>query len=138
MRILKLTLKSSLMKMFIVIFSFFGVGLIFASCRTKNCTTLPEYFTSNDDAISRIKASDFEERDSINNVNADWLISANYYTCNGKTGYIIYRLKSGSESYNPEVPISVWREFKKSSAKESYYDENIQKKYPRKKLHILE
>lgn len=126
------------MKMF-VNFSLLFLGLIsFISCQTRSCDDLPEYFSSNNDAIAKIKAANFKVRDSISNLGGDWLMNAVYYSCDGEKGYIIYTLKSGSESYNPDIPLSIWKAFKNSASKDTYYDENIHKKYPRKKLHVVD
>ena len=125
--------KSEFMDASILLRKVLFVGIILvASCKNHKCDSLPEYFSSEEDGLSKIKSTKFKMMDSIDNPSGSWLMAAHYYSCDGKIGYLVYRLKGISENYNPEVPIGIWNEFKSSSNKETFYNERISQKYLRK------
>jgi hypothetical protein len=121
------------MKLLTITYQILLFSIIFyASCNTKKCNSLQEYFSSEEDGLTQIKSTRFRLSDSTNNPAGSWLTSAYYYSCDGKIGFFVYKLKSNSENFNPGVPITVWNEFKNTSAKDSFYKENIGPKYLRK------
>ena len=106
--------------------TFWLLLILFYSCNTRDCTHIPEEFSSYRGAIKIIKGSSFKIRDSIN-VNSIYIKSANYYSCDGEVGFFLYKRTSGSEYFNSKVPIGLWQEFKKSESKDSFYEDKISK-----------
>ena len=105
------------------------MAMIFASCHTQDCDEIPQKFTSYSEAIRVIKSNKFKIKDSTNVSNSFLMIRANYYSCDGRTGFFFYTRNTGSEYFHRGVPIEIWREFKKTSSKQSYYDNNIKDQY---------
>jgi hypothetical protein len=105
------------------------LSVIIISCHSQDCNKLPDSFTSYTQAISLVKSSSFKIEETANTSNSSWIKSANYYSCDGITGYFIYKTKEGEEYIHKGVPINVWEEFKKASSKGSYYDYNIKHRY---------
>jgi len=102
------------------------LSLTFTLCRTRDCNNIPKSFSSKPEALKIIKGSSFKVKDSID-VNSQYIKSANYYSCDGQTGFFVYAATSGSEYFNSNVPIELWREFKKTSLKDSFYEREIGK-----------
>jgi hypothetical protein len=111
-----------------VILTIFLSSLIMLSCNSQDCNKLPYSFTSYSQAISLVKNSTFKIEEVVNTSTSTWIKSAKYYSCDGAMGYFIYKAK-GREYIHQGVPINIWREFKNSSSRGSYYDGNIRYKY---------
>ena len=99
------------------------------SCRSQDCNKLPQSFSSYGQAIRLVKNSDFIITEEANTSESSWITSANYYSCDGETGYFIYTTNRGYEYIHKGVPLRIWNGFKNASSKGSYYDANIRKKY---------
>lgn len=99
------------------------------SCKTRNCDGIPDEFHSYEEAIDVIKSKSFNVEDSVIVDNGSFMLSASYYSCDGKVGYFFYKRKSGMEYFVSDVPITVWQEFRKSDNREDYYNKNIDDKY---------
>lgn len=112
-------------RLIIISFLFFTI----VSCRSQDCNKLPNNFTSYSQAISLVEGSTFKIHETANTSKSSWIRSAQYYSCDGNTGYFIYSTKEGKEYIHKGVPIDVWEEFKKADSKGSYYDYNIRFKY---------
>jgi hypothetical protein len=125
------------MKVILILGLLFIILSSILACQNHSCSKIPDFFESNDDAIIQIKKSNFSSIDSFSIQNGEWLTSVIYYSCNKTVGYLIYRMKSGAELYNPKVPLKVWDEFKRAIDKENYYDNNIINQYPGRKRHIV-
>lgn len=101
----------------------------FASCNSQNCKQLPEIFSSYQEAITKVKSSTFQTKETANTSESSWIKSAKYYSCDGNTGYFIYTTNRGYEYIHKGVPKEIWEEFKKASSKGSYYDHYIKSNY---------
>lgn len=99
------------------------------SCLSQDCNKLPERFTSYDQAISLVKRSTFKIEEIANTSRSSLFTSAKYYSCNGFTGYLIYKTNRGYEYIHKGVPINVWEEFKNASSKGSYYNINLKNRF---------
>ncbi|MGN6248952.1 MAG: KTSC domain-containing protein [Ginsengibacter sp.] len=118
-------MRSALKKFLFVLL--LSIGII--SCHSQNCDTLPDKFATYDEAINVVESNGFKIHEIANTSKSSWITSAQYYSCDGITGYFIYKTKEGKEYIHKGVPINVWEEFKNASSKGSYYDYNIKHKY---------
>ena len=80
------------------------------------------------------KAALFKVQETANTASSSWITSANYYSCDGKKGYLIYTTNRGYQYIHKGVPIEVWEEFKNAPSKGSYYNQNIKHSFT---LHLL-
>ena len=106
---------------FYLLFGFVGQG--------QSCKDLPDKFYSYSQAIRAIKAATFKTIDNLPYGKSSWIASATYYTCDDKTGYLVYTTDKGNEYIHEKVPIRVWSEFKNASSSGSYYVYNIKGRY---------
>ncbi len=111
--------------------------ILAASCHSYTCKDLPDGFDSVDEAIQRVKSSTFNYTDKFTlsdtslAFTADvvsWITSANYYSCDGRKGYLIYHVSRGSDYIRIDIPIELWKGLKDTSAKGPYYDRYIKDK----------
>lgn len=93
-----------------------------------NCIKLPSTFKSYSQATNIVKAAKFKIIETANTSKSTWVKSATYYSCDGKTGYLIIMLKS-KEYIHANLPYSIWKGFKNAASKGKYYDSNIRYKY---------
>lgn len=105
------------------------ISFISFSCRSQNCSTLPNNFISYNQAIRTIENTSFKVSESVNTSKSSWINNAHYYSCDGKTGFFIIELKR-KVYIHTNMPISVWQGFKKAVSFGSYYDHNIRYKFP--------
>jgi hypothetical protein len=122
------------------------IGLIFTSCGVDSsssngensnnsfnettrlaCETLGG-FRSYDDAVRKVRSSDFKFTDAIRTPGSSFVRSAEYYSCNGSRGYFIIYLNNGDYIYE-NMPISVWNSFKGASSHGSFYSSRIKGNY---------
>src|SRR6476659_2451330 len=97
---------------------------------SQDCKDLPSKYSSSSEAINRVKNSTFILRDKIPDDKSPKIVSANYYSCDGEYGYIIYVVGNRARSYiHTQVPKKVWLEFKNAVSSEAYYESNIKGKY---------
>jgi|ERR1017187_234656 uncharacterized protein (DUF927 family) len=99
------------------------------SCTGQDCKNLPTTLSSYSQAITLVQSSTFKVQESANTSNSSWITSANYYSCDGRTGFFIYTTNRGYQYIHKGVPIEVWEEFKNAPSKGSYYDYNIKHRY---------
>lgn len=93
-----------------------------------NCIKLPSTFKSYIQATTLVKAAKFKIVETANTSKSTWVKSATYYSCDGKSGYLIILLKS-KEYIHANLPYSIWKGFKNASSKGKYYDNCIKHKY---------
>jgi hypothetical protein len=106
---------------FCLLLSFTGQG--------QSCKDLPDKFYSYNQAINAIQNANFKTTDNLQYGKSSWITSANYYSCDGYTGYLVYTTDKGKEYVHEKVPIKVWSEFKTASSSGSYYVHNIKGRY---------
>lgn len=104
--------------------------LLIISCNLKkqDCASLPNHYSSYNQAISLIKNAKFKISENVNTSKSSWVQSANYYSCNGLTGFFIFKTHSKEYVYQ-DVPIEVWDGFKNAASFGKYYDANIKHRY---------
>lgn len=110
------------------------LSIVLQSCNSQDCGNLPERFSSYSQAISLVKRCNFIITESANASNSSWITSANYFSCDGYTGYLIYKTNRGYEYIHSGIPIYIWQGFKNSTSKGSYYNAYIKNRY-RLRLH---
>lgn len=104
-------------------------ALTISSCRTKgSCDKLPTQFSSYDQAVSKIKSSDFKIKEEANTSKSSWIIGASFYSCDGNTGFYILQTDKQDYLYT-NMPYSVWTEFKNAESLGKFYNENIKHRY---------
>ena len=104
--------------------------LFFISCSGQNCEALPGSYNSYEEATNQIRQSQFtfeEELKSIDN-ESSWITGAEFYSCDGSTGYLIIEMQGKHYLFN-NFPKSEWQEFKGSESKSKFYHEFIRGKY---------
>ena len=107
----------------------FLASLMILSCHSQDCSTLPQKFSSYKQAIELVQNSRFVFTDEANTSSSSWISSASYYSCDGKTGYLVYSTNSGKEYIHQGVPINIWRGFKNAASKGSFYNANIKNRF---------
>lgn len=93
-----------------------------------NCVKLPSAYKSYSQAINSVKRANFKITETASTSKSSWVKSATYYSCDGKTGYLIIMLKT-KEYIHSNLPYSIWKGFKNANSKGKYYDNNIRFKY---------
>lgn len=100
---------------------------IVISC-SSDCSEIKLPFNTYEDLITVVESSKFTIEDKADTSKSSWIRSAKYYSCDGKTGYLIY--STDKQKYiHQNIPIEVWNEFKNADSFGSYYHKNIKGKY---------
>ena len=110
----------------------FAVAFCLLICFTgygQSCKDLPDKFYSYSQAINAIQSATFKSTDNLPYGKSSWITSANYYSCDGYTGYLVYTTDKGKEYVHEKVLLKVWTEFKTASSSGSYYVNNIKGRY---------
>lgn len=115
------------MKKFFITQVFFLVLISLA--QGQSCKNLPDKFFSYREAIRAIQSSIFKLTDELPAGKSSWIKSANYYSCDGYYGYLVFKTVTGREYIHENIPIKVWNEFRNASSSGSYYDRNIKGNY---------
>lgn len=116
------------MNKFLLTISFISL-LLNQSCSQKDsCEQLPHNFATYDEAIQKIKSSNFEIQEDINISKSSWIRGASFYCCNGRSGYFILVTDKKEYLYS-DMPYSIWRAFKNADSFGKFYNENIKYKY---------
>lgn len=116
------------MKILIQSLLFIGVLVSFTSCKNQSCESFPVNFNSNKEALNKIKSTDFKLEDSVNTSRSSVIESAHYFSCDGSSGYLLIVIRNKEYIYQ-NVPISVWKQFKKADSFGSFYNTYIRGKY---------
>ncbi|MBL0127576.1 MAG: KTSC domain-containing protein [Flavobacteriales bacterium] len=94
----------------------------------NSCNDLPTSFTSYTEAMDQIRSASFRIAEEQNTDESSWVRGAEYYSCNGSTGFFI--LRTDDRDYiHIAVPLAVWHGFKEASSFGSYYTTNIKRRY---------
>jgi len=103
--------------------------LFLSACSQKaNCGHLPQTFSSYQEAIKQIKSATFKIKEEANTVKSSWIRGASYFSCDGKTGYFLFKTE-GKEYIHTGVPFDIWQGFKRAESFGSFYNKNIKHKY---------
>ena len=105
------------------------LSVIALTCQSQDCNKIPQHFYSYDQAINLVEGSTFKIHETANTSNSSWITSANYYSCDGNSGFLIYTTNRGYKYIHKGVPLNVWEGFKNAPSKGSYYDHFIKHRY---------
>ena len=94
----------------------------------KSCNDLPISFTSYTEAMEQIRSASFRIAEEQYTDESSWVRNAEYYSCDGATGFFIIRTDDQDYIHNA-VPLAVWQGFKEASSFGSYYNTNIKRRY---------
>jgi len=105
-------------------------------CIGQKCKDLPKEFISFTDALSHFYETEFSFSDhrsetiqSLSEKKNAKLVSANYYSCDNKTGYATFLFLPGDTFIYEKIPIEIWDEYKKCASPDLYYENYILTKY---------
>lgn len=113
----------------IVIYIFVISTLISCNSTAQDCKNIQQTFSSYNAAIDKIQAASFKFTDRLPLGKSSWITSANYYSCDGISGYLIYTTKKAGQYIHQQVPLFIWQNFKNATSSGSYYDKNIKGRY---------
>jgi hypothetical protein len=88
-----------------------------------------EGFESYAGAIQEVRETSFNFSDKIATPESSWIASAEYYSCDGKTGFFILVLDEGREYIHANVPKEIWENFRNASSKGEYYNAALKERY---------
>ncbi|MCM4171605.1 KTSC domain-containing protein [Arenibacter sp. TNZ] len=111
-------------KLIILSFSLFLLN----SCIGQDCSRIDKTFGTYQNALKIIKSSDFNLIDDCNTSRSSWIYNAEYFSCDGKTGFLIIETKSRTYIHE-KVPIEIWNEFKKAESFGKYYNLNLKSRF---------
>ena len=103
--------------------------MVYISSEAQTCRDLPEQFYSYSQAISAIKNSTFKTTDNLPSGKSSWIVNASFFSCDGRTGFLVYRTDKGNNYVHENVPISIWTQFKNAGSSGSYYVSYIKGRY---------
>lgn len=103
--------------------------LLFQNCSTKSCQSLPNTFSSYQDAKQEVRNSSGYNIKQKRSLKSSWLKSAEYYSCDGKNGFLIITTNKGKTFIHSLVPEKIWSNFINSHSYGNYYVKNIKSNY---------
>ena len=114
-------------------FHFIIFLLIIFSCSKEKqniseCTEITTPFKTYSEAKNTVQSIDFKYTDEVDTSKSSWIRGAQYYSCEGETGYLVYQTDK-KEYIHQQVPVEVWEEFKNAESFGSFYNENLKHKY---------
>jgi hypothetical protein len=95
---------------------------------SNSCLLLPASFSSYDEAKASVRGASFRIQDELSTDASSWVRHAEYYSCDGLTGYFILTTDRGSYMHQG-LPLQVWEGFKQASSYGAYYNRNIKGRY---------
>ncbi len=107
--------------------------LIFLSCTKErqnisDCSEINTSFKTYNEAKNTIESITFKFVDDVDTSRSSWIRSANYYSCDGKTGYFIYTTKK-KKYIHENLPLVVWDDFKNAESFGKFYNKHIKHRY---------
>lgn len=94
----------------------------------SHCSQITTPFQTYEEAKNTVESVDFKYADEVNTSKSSWIRGAQYYSCDGSTGYLVYQTDK-KEYIHQHVPIEVWKEFKNAESFGSFYNKNLKHKY---------
>ncbi|WP_414649339.1 KTSC domain-containing protein [Daejeonella sp.] len=92
------------------------------------CRDLPSSFRSYQEAINKISSASFVQTDNANTSKSSFITSANFYSCNGQTGYLIIGINNRPYIHK-DLPVKLWYQFKNARSFGTFYTQHIRNKY---------
>lgn len=108
----------------------FLISLITTIAKAQSCKDLPSNFYSYEEAVNKVRNATFKIEEEKNFDFDCWILKASYYSCDGKSGYMIYITREQRKTYiHKNLPLWVWKEFINSHDPGSYYSRKIKGNY---------
>jgi hypothetical protein len=104
------------------------LSVVFSNCTHIDCAHMEKQFSSYREAESQILKTSFDLTDRVNTSESSWVRGASYYSCDKRMGYFILKTDSGNYVHK-NLPLGVWKGFKKAKSFGSYYDALIKNRY---------
>lgn len=114
------------MKFFYFILLYFLPIII--SCNSSDCNQLPKTYGDYNEAVNKIRSAHFKIKETINTSRSTWIRGAEYYSCDGKTGFFII-ITDKKEYLHAGLPVDVWFDFKNAESFGRFYNKNIKHRY---------
>ncbi len=94
----------------------------------NKCEDLPRQFYNYEVAFEKISKADFKINESANTSKSSWIRGASYLSCDGKTGFLIF--KTDSKNYiHQGVPLGLWQDFQSATSFGKFWNTNLKGKY---------
>jgi len=94
----------------------------------SECDNLNTMLESDKIQYQTLNSFDFNFRESFETLSVRGIQKANYYSCNGKVGYLLIYQHDRAQLFK-DFPIDQWFEFKHASSPESYFSSQIKYNY---------
>ncbi len=95
---------------------------------TYSCKDLSTQFQTYEEALLRIKQSNFQIKDAVITSKSSWIRGASYYSCDGQTGYFVILTDQNNFLFQ-NMPITIWEGFKDTNSFGEYYNAYIRDRY---------
>jgi len=105
------------------------VAIACVSPPKQDCNLLNLNVSSYNQAEALIKQAQFKIEEQQNMRSSGWIKRAEYYSCDGETGYLIIYLDRGKSYLHQNLPLSVWKAFVNASSYGSFYTKRIRGNY---------
>ena len=115
------------MKLIFILKSLF-IFICLSCSNDTNCDSLDYNFSNYSNAIQIIEKAKFAFKDELT-PKSEWIISAYFFSCNKKDGFLIIKTEKGKEYIHSDLPIEIWINLKNSESFGSYYSKKIRGKY---------
>lgn len=106
--------------------------LVLNSCG-QNCNDLPNSYKNPEEAKTIVLSANFKYTDDCDVSSSSFITSANYYSCNESTGFLIVAMNNKKYIFQ-NVPFKIWVNFKKADSKSKYYNDEIRGRYKLKSI----
>jgi len=107
----------------------FVISLLSLTACKKTCTTLPDSFSSIQEAKSQIKSASFYYSDSARSFTSEWVSKAEFLSCDKEVGFFTYDTRKGQSYTHQGVPMALWKEYKKAESKGTFINRKLKGKY---------
>lgn len=102
--------------------------LILSSCG-QNCNNLPNSYKNYEEAKTIVLNTSFKFTDDCYVYDSSLIESANYYSCDGVTGYLILGIINDKKYIFQNIPFDVWNDFKNAESKGKFYNAKIKGRF---------
>ncbi len=104
------------------------INLLNIKNHQRDCDKIPYMFSSLEDAKILIESTNWTYKDQVDIKSSSWMKSAQYYSCDKETGYLIICLENKCYVFD-YVEKDVWSEFRNTEDYGKYYHKFIKNKY---------
>lgn len=104
-----------------------GVAILFfnTSNSIQKCDDFNGDLGASYEAIKKLEQIEFHFSDSFETDKIFGIKSAEFFSCDNETGYMVVRNGSSSKLYE-NIPVALWNQFKINSAVDNFYKSEIQ------------